>query len=168
MSDTQTTSPPRILILTVRHGSTHVRMARALEQAFRALRSEATVKVVDALEHCSAWFRAYYNSYQIPLTYWPRLWEFIENHQHGGNCTSPAALYRWGAQGLFRCIEAFDPDVVMAREVGLCEMAVLHKREAAMRYFLAGVGVLDFDRAWAHSEVDLFTSFPGEVAGQLI
>ena len=159
---------PRILILTVRHGSTHVRIAQVLEQAVVGLSPESCVEVVDALEHCTAWFRAYYNSFELPLKYWPRLWEFIEHRQHDGNSTNPTLLYRWGAHGLFRQIESFDPDAVIATEVGLGEMAALHKRQTRARYRLVGIGVLDFDRAWAQPEVDLFTSFPGEISGQLI
>jgi processive 1,2-diacylglycerol beta-glucosyltransferase len=160
--------PPRILILTVRHGSGHVRTARALEQAFLRLRPEITVEVVDTLVHCAAWFRAYYNSFEIPLKYWPGLWEFIENRQHEGKSTNPKWLYQWGARPLFRFIQAFDPDVLIATEVGLCEMAALHKRQTRAPYALVAIGSVDFDRAWAQPEVDLFTSFPGEISGQLL
>jgi len=158
---------PRILILTVHHGSSHVRVARALEQALLQLRSNLKVEVVDALAHCASWFQAYYNSFEIPLKYWPGLWAYIENHQHHGDSTGPRWLYRWGARGLFRFIEAFAPDVVIATEVGLGEFVILHKRHFKAPYFLVGVGTLDFDRPWAQPEVDLFIASPGEIAMQV-
>src|SRR5579872_1865104 len=119
---------PRVLILTLPQGSTHVRIARALARAFLQLRPGLHVQVVDALAHCAAWFRAYYNSYEIPLKYWPGLWSFIERCQYEGETSGPWMLYRWGARPLFRLIEDFRPHVVVATEVGLGEMAVIHKR----------------------------------------
>jgi processive 1,2-diacylglycerol beta-glucosyltransferase len=64
-------------------------------------------------------------------------------------------------------MESFAPHVVIATEVGLCEIAALHKREAKARYSLVGIGALDFERPWAQPEVDLFISSPGEVSDQL-
>jgi processive 1,2-diacylglycerol beta-glucosyltransferase len=76
-------------------------------------------------------------------------------------------LYRWGARPLFRFIETFAPDVVIATEVGLGEMTVLHKRQTQATYSLVGVCPLDFDRPWAQPEFDLFISSPGEIAAQM-
>src|ERR1019366_1446645 len=144
---------PRILILTVRHGSTHVRMAQALAQALTQLRPGLKVEVVDTLAHCTGWFRAYYNSYEIPLKYCPSLWDFIESRQFDGDTTGPWWLYRRGAAPLFRFIDAFQPDVIAATEVGLGEMAVLHKRERKAQYSLVGMGTFVFERPWAQPEV---------------
>ena len=158
---------PRVLILTLHHGSTHVRISRALEKALLHLRPNLKVEVVDALAHCEPWFRAYYNSYEIPLKYWPGLWDYIERRQHEGETSGPWWLYRWGARPLFRYIEAFAPDVVAATEVGLGEIAVIHKRDAGARYFLVGMQAFAYERPWAQPEVDLFISHPGEVAVQI-
>jgi len=110
---------PRVLILTLHHGSTHVQISRALEKGLLHLRPDLKVEVVDALAHCAPWFRAYYNLYEIPLKYWPGLWDYIESHQFEGETSGPWWLYRLGARPLFRFIEAFAPDVVAATEVGL-------------------------------------------------
>ena len=158
---------PRILILTVHQGSSHVRMAEALEQALIRLRPGLKVEVVDAVAYCRGWFRAYYNSFELPLKYWPGLWEYIESHQHSGASTGPRWLYRWGAKPLFRFIETFVPDIVIATETGLGEMAVLHKRQTQAIYFLVAVCALDFDRPWAQPEFDLFIASPGEIAAQM-
>jgi processive 1,2-diacylglycerol beta-glucosyltransferase len=158
---------PRVLILTLHHGSTHVRLSRALEKALLHLRPNLKVEVVDALAHCTPWFRAYYNSYEIPLKYWPGLWDYIESHQFEGETTGPWWLYRWGARPLFQYIEAFAPDVVAATEVGLGEIAVIHKRDTGAQYSLVGIETFAFERPWAQPEVDLFVSYPGEVAAQV-
>ena len=87
------------------------------------------VEVVDALSRCAPWFRAYYNSYQIPLRYWPSLWGWFESIQHQSPSTGPGWLYRRGAQAALSLHRDFDPDVVVATEVGLCELASMHKRQ---------------------------------------
>jgi processive 1,2-diacylglycerol beta-glucosyltransferase len=157
----------RILILTVCHGATHVQIARVVEKALLQLRPDLQVEIIDALAHCRPLFRRYYDGFEIPMKYWPRLWEHIETRQWRGESTGPLWLFRWGAQPLFRFIESFAPKVVIATEVGLCEMAVLHKRQSRASYSLVGIGALDFERPWAQPEVDLFISSPGEIAGQL-
>lgn len=167
MSSCSNGERPRILILTLHHGSTHVRLSRALEKALLLLRPNLHVKVVDALAYCAAWFRAYYNAYEIPLKYWPRLWDYIESRQFKGETTGPWWLYRLGARPLFRFIEAFAPDVVAATEVGLGEMAVIHKRDTQAQYSLVGIETFAFERPWAQPEIDLFVSYPGEVAAQV-
>ena len=167
MSGSTGSQCPRVLILTLHHGSTHVRISRALEKALLHLRPNLKVEVVDALAHCRRWFRAYYNSYEIPLKYWPGLWDYIESHQYEGETSGPWWLYRWGARPLFRYIEAFAPDVVAATEVGLGEIAVIHKREIGARYSLVGMETFAYERPWAQPEVDLFLSYPGEVSAQI-
>lgn len=144
-----------------------MQIARVVEKSLRQLCPDAHVEVVDALEHCRRLFRTYYDGFEIPMKYWPGLWEQIETQQYRGESTGPLWLFRWGAQPLFRFIEAFAPQVVIATEVGLCEMAVLHKRETKAAYSLVGIGALDFERPWAQPEVDLFISSPAEVADQL-
>ena len=144
-----------------------MQIARVVEKALRQLRPNVHVEIIDALAHCRRWFRAYYDAFEIPLKHWPALWERIETRQYRGKSTGPLWLYRWGAQPLFRFIEAIAPHVVVATEVGLCEMAALHKRQTQSAYSLVGIGALDFERPWAQPEVDLFISSPGEVAGQL-
>jgi processive 1,2-diacylglycerol beta-glucosyltransferase len=158
---------PRVLILTLRHGATHVRIARALEKALLGLGPNLEVEIADALAHCTPWFRAYYDSYEIPLKYWPGLWEFIENRQLEAETVGPWWLYRLGSRPLFRYIEAFAPDVLIATEFGLGEIAAMHKREFGVRYFLVGMETFSYERPWAQPEVDLFVSFPGKVAAQI-
>lgn len=167
MSDSADPQRPRVLILTLHHGSTHLRLSRALEKALLQLRPNLKVEVVDALAHCAPWFRAYYNAYELPLRYWPGLWEFIERRQFEGETSGPWTLYRRGARPLRRYIESFAPDVLVATEVGLGEIAIMHKREFRAQYALVGTASFSFERPWAQPEVDLFISHPGEVAGRL-
>lgn len=158
----------RILILTVKHGAGHLRVARALRLSLLLLDPGVTVCLLNATQNCRFWFRLYYDSYQIFLRYWPTLWSRIEGLQHESQATGPAWLYRRGAAPLFRFIGEFNPDTVIATEVGMCELAAMLKREAGARFNLAALPGLDVDRAWVQPEVDLYVIHPGEPLRQLL
>jgi processive 1,2-diacylglycerol beta-glucosyltransferase len=158
----------KILILSLPHGAAHQRAAKAMRKALLALRPDLAVEVIDTLQHCTAWFRAYYNAYIIPLTLWPGLWRWIESRQHQSESTSPGWIYRRGAQPLFRYFQAFAPDVVIATEVGTCELAALYKKDAHAGFLLAGLELMDFNRAWIQPEVDLFLTTHADLASQLV
>ena len=159
--------PLKILILTLPHGAAHQRASKALRAALLEIQPGIAVEVVDALGRCTPWFRAYYNSYLIPLRYWPSLWGWIESVQHQSPSTGPGWLYRWGARPLFRFIRDFDPDVVVATEVGLCELASMHKRTSTARFRLAGLELMDFNQAWVQPEVDLYLCTHQDLAAEL-
>jgi processive 1,2-diacylglycerol beta-glucosyltransferase len=165
--EAQGTSAPRILILTVSHGAAHRQASQALRKALLEINPGLVVQVEDALERCTTWFRAYYDSYEIPLRYWPSLWGWIENIQHQSESTGPGWFYRRGAEPLFRFIEAFRPNVVVATEVGMCELAALMKRETRGRFYLVGLELMDFNRAWIQPEVDLYLTTHADLAAEL-
>lgn len=159
----------RVLVLTVPHGASHIRVANALRRGLLSVRPDCDVKVADALEWCPAWFRHYYNSYIIPLKFCPALWGFIESQQHGGDATNPVWMYRRAGRLMAQRVREYDPDAVVATEVGMCEIAALLKREMNFRFSLVGaITGVDVDRAWAQPEVDLFQVSPGDAARQLI
>ncbi|MGH9343707.1 MAG: MGDG synthase family glycosyltransferase [Terriglobia bacterium] len=157
----------RILILTTSHGASHRRASEALKKAFLSLQADLNVEIADAIEHCARWFRIYYDSYTIPLRYWPSLWRWIESRQHRSASTTPGWLYRLGGRPLFRHLGRFAPDVVIATEVGVCELAALHKRQARARYFLVGLELMDFNLAWVQPEVDLYPVVHADLGEEL-
>lgn len=159
---------PGILILTTSHGASHRRASEALKKAFLSLNPTLRVEVMDAIEHCAGWFRAYYDSYAIPLRYWPGLWRWIEGRQHQSQSTSPGWIYWLGGKPLFRAIDRFAPNVVIATEVGVCELAALHKRRSQGRYMLVGLELMDFNRAWVQPEVDLYPVVHADLGEELV
>ena len=159
---------PRILILSVPCGTAHDRAAKALQKAVLDLRPEAQVEVVDTLQHCTGWFRTYYNSYLIILKVWPGLWRWIENIQYQSKSTSPGWIYQRGAQPFFLYLRDFAPDLVIATEVGACELAALYKRQANATFQLAGVELMDFNQAWVQPEVDLMLATHPDLAAELV
>jgi processive 1,2-diacylglycerol beta-glucosyltransferase len=158
----------KILILTLPHGAAHQRAAKALRTALVETKPGIAVEVVDALSRCTPWFRTYYNSYQIPLRYWPSLWGWIESFQHQSQSTGHGWLYRLGAKPLFSFISDYNPDAVVATEVGLCELTSMHKRIQSARYRLAALELMDFNRAWLQPEVDLFLCTHPDLAAELV
>lgn len=158
---------PKILILSTSHGAAHRRASEAMREAFFELDPRIKVTVMDAIGACARWFRAYYDSYAIPLRLWPGLWRRIEQVQHQQTSTNPLWLYRLGGRRLFRTIREIDPDIVIATEVGVCELAVLYKRESRARYFLVGLELMDFNHAWIQPEVDLYPVVHSDFAAEL-
>jgi processive 1,2-diacylglycerol beta-glucosyltransferase len=166
--DTSQPASPKILILTVPHGASHQRASQALRKALVEIQPGLTVEVIDALDHSTRWFRAYYNSYEIPLKYWPSLWGWIESLQDQHGSTSPAWLNRRGARPLFQFIDAFAPDIVIATEVGMAELAALHKREDRAHYRLVGLELMDFHPAWVQPEIDLYLTTHEDLTAELV
>ncbi|MGH9356134.1 MAG: MGDG synthase family glycosyltransferase [Terriglobia bacterium] len=158
---------PKILILTTSHGAAHRRASEAMRKAFFELDPRIEITVMDAIEHCARWFRAYYDSYEIPLRLWPGLWRRIEQVQYRQTSTNPLWLYRLGGRPLFKTLRETVPDIVIATEVGVCELAALYKREFRARYFLAGLELMDFNRAWVQPEVDLYPVVHSDFAAEL-
>lgn len=157
----------KILILTVSHGAAHRRAAEALKAAFAEVQPTLQVEIADALKHCARWFRAYYDSYTIPLRYWPGLWRRIESYQHRQPSTGPARLYRAGSRPLVRYLQAENPDVVIATEVGVCELVAFAKRHANARFFLVALELMDFNRAWIQPEVDFYSVVHPDLGDEL-
>jgi processive 1,2-diacylglycerol beta-glucosyltransferase len=133
-----------------------------------AIHPDLAIEVVDALDHFPWWFRAYYNSYEIPLKYWPALWGWIENIQHTHRSTAPGWLFRRAARALSQFLQAVDPDIVIVTEVGICELVAMVKQSTEACFHLVAVppGV-DIDRAWAQPGVGLYSVAPGEAAAKL-
>jgi processive 1,2-diacylglycerol beta-glucosyltransferase len=150
------------------HGAAHQRAALALQRAFRDLSPSVDAEVVDTLQRTTRWFRAYYDSYVIPLALWPGLWRWIESKQHQSQSTGPGWLYRRGAQPLRRYLRDYAPDAVIATEVGACELAALSKRQDSARFALVGVELMDFNRAWIQPEVDLFLTTHEDLGAELV
>ncbi len=158
----------KIIILTIAHGASHLRAGKALEEALTSIQPGLDLRRVDALAECAPWFRAYYNSYEIPLRFWPSLWRLIEGVQHQSNSTGPAWLYRLGGRGLFDFLARERPEAVIATEVGVGELAAMAKRRLALNFRLIGVELMDFNHAWIQPEFDLYLTSHEDLAAELV
>src|SRR5262245_54955375 len=123
---------PRILVLTLSFGSGHLRASQAIAKELKRIAPRADIRVVDALEDCRAWFRACYEwPYWLMLRYAPGLWRRLNNARldNRHERTAPSWAFQFGCPKVFETIKTFNPDVIVAGEVGACEMAAIARRK---------------------------------------
>ncbi len=162
----------KILVLTLSFGSGHVRAAQAVADELSRQAPGSRVLVVDALDECRAFFRAFYEwPYWLMLRYAPVLWDRFStarvNQKHQG--TAPAWAFRMGCPKLFSTIKSFDPDVIVAAEVAACEMAVIARRIGLTQAPILSV-ITDYEAEpiWVKPEVDAFAVPDENVRAELM
>src|SRR5712691_7330717 len=162
----------KILVLTLSFGSGHVRAAQAVADELSRQAPGSRVLVVDALDECRAFFRAFYEwPYWLMLRYAPVLWDRFStarvNRKHQG--TAPAWAFRMGCPKVFSTIKSFDPDVIVAAEVAACEMAVIARRIGLTQAPILSV-ITDYEAEpiWVKPEVDAFAVPDENVRAELM
>ena len=159
-------------MLTLSFGSGHVRAAQAVADELSRQAPASRVLVVDALEECLAFFRAFYEwPYWLMLRYAPALWDRFStarvNQKHQG--TAPAWAFRIGCPKVFATIQSFNPDVIVAAEVAACEMAVLARRMGLTQApILSLITDYEAEPIWVKPEVDAFAVPDENVRTELI
>ncbi|MDT7779704.1 MAG: processive 1,2-diacylglycerol beta-glucosyltransferase [Acidobacteriota bacterium] len=161
----------RILVLTLSFGSGHVKAAQAVARELGRQEPGAEVRVVDALEDCRLLFRACYAwPYWAMVRYAPALWDrfFAARVTRGDASTAPAWALRWGCPQVFKLIEEFQPETIVAAEVAACEMSALAKRAGLTRARIINV-ITDHEAEpiWVKPEVDLYAVADADVREQL-
>jgi processive 1,2-diacylglycerol beta-glucosyltransferase len=159
------------MVLTISFGSGHVRAADAVAAAVGRQCPDTQVLTVDALTGSSLLFRAVYVwPYWLMLRYAPTLWRwlFAGRLQRRIRHTAPPWAFRWGCRGAFATIRHFDPDVIVAVEVGANEIACLARRSGqASAAVLAVITDRQAEPAWVHADVDGYVVPDPAVAAQL-
>ncbi len=148
----------RVLVLTLSFGSGHVRAAQVIAREVTRQMPEAEVRIIDALENSRLLFRAAYVwPYWMMVRYAPALWGrfFAGRVARMDQNTAPEWAFRWGCAKVFEIIREFKPEVIMATEVGACELAALAKRSRLTDARVVNV-VTDFEAepVWVKPEVD--------------
>ncbi|HCX30461.1 MAG TPA: hypothetical protein DHU55_11955 [Blastocatellia bacterium] len=162
----------KALVLTLSFGSGHVRAAQAVADELGRQAPGSRVLVVDALDECRPFFRAFYEwPYWLMLRYAPALWDRFStarvNQKHQG--TAPAWAFRIGCPKVFETIQSFNPDVIVAAEVAACEMAVIARRTGLTRAPILSV-ITDYEAEpiWVKPEVEAFAVPDEDVRAELI
>lgn len=161
----------RILILTLSFGAGHVRAAESVRAELCKQLPEVDLLMVDALKNCSLTFRAFYVwSYWSIIRYAPSLWNWFFNARKNrrDEQTAPGWLWRIGCKKVFEKLQTFRPDIIVACEVGACEIAVIARRENLTRAKIINV-ITDFEAEpiWVKPEISSFSVPSKEVAKQL-
>jgi processive 1,2-diacylglycerol beta-glucosyltransferase len=154
------TGKPRVLILTLSFGAGHLSAARNVASEFQKQIPEADLRLSDALENCSLVFRAFYVwTYWAMIRYAPRLWEkfFSSRVERGDEQTTPVWIWRKGCRKVFDEIKKFQPDLIVAAEVGACEIAVIARRANLTDASVVNV-ITDFEAEpiWVKPEISRF------------
>ena len=162
---------PRILILTLSFGAGHISAAQAVAAEFEKQIPTADVRTIDTLKNCSLCFRAFY-----VWTYWamirraPRLWNkfFAARVERRDEQTAPVWMWRRGCRKVFEEINTFQPQIIVAAEVGACEIAVIARREKLTNAEIVNV-ITDFEAEpiWVKPEISAFAVASEKVKKQL-
>ncbi|MBS1797408.1 MAG: glycosyltransferase [Acidobacteria bacterium] len=162
---------PRILVLTLSFGAGHLSAARSVADGLRETLAGAEVRLIDALESCSPAFRAFYVwPYWAMIRYAPFMWKrFFETRSaRGAEQTAPVRAWRAGCRKVFAALARFRPDLIVAAEVGACEIAVIAKREGLTNAPIVNV-ITDFEAepVWVKPEIAAYAVASPEVGRQL-
>lgn len=150
----------RILVLTLSFGSGHVQAASAIARELERQAPDARVRVLDALANCRLLFRAgYVWPYWAMVRAAPALWDrfFARRTASMAEHTAPEWAFRWGCPEVFKTINEFRPDTIVATEVAACEMASMVKRERLTTAQIINV-ITDYEAepVWVKPEVDVY------------
>ncbi len=162
---------PRILVLTLSFGAGHMSAARNVVGEFQKQIPEADVRLLDALENCSLSFRAFYVwSYWAMIRYAPRVWgKFFNGRVERLDAqTAPVWIWRTGCRKIFDEIRKFQPDLIVAAEVGACEIAVIARGANLTNAEIVNV-ITDFEAEpiWVKPEVSAYAVATETVKKQL-
>lgn len=150
----------RILILTLSFGAGHVMASAAITEAIRLIDSGAEVRTIDCLQLSSWGFRAAYAwPYWMMIRFAPSLWARLFQTRHTGrhDQTAPEWLFRLGCRRVFQELREWQPDVILATEVGACEIASLARRSGVTSApILAVTTDHESEPVWAKEEVDQY------------
>ncbi len=158
-------------MLTLSFGSGHVRAAQSVASALGRESQNAEIRVVDALENCRFLFRVFYVwPYWMMIRYAPRLWNkfFHARVERKDEQTAPVWAWRNGCRQVFYEIAAFQPDAIIACEVGANELAVIARRDNLTNAEIFNV-ITDFETEpiWVKPEIAGFAVATEEVKTQL-
>lgn len=159
------------MVITLSFGSGHVTAARAVASALGRESAGSEVRLVDALENCHPLFRMFYVwSYWAMIRFAPALWKrFFERRVAQRKAgTAPVWAWTFGCRSLFREIESWGPDVIVACEVGACEIGVIARRKGLTRASIVNV-ITDFEAEpiWVQPEVSSYAAASESVGQQL-
>lgn len=161
----------RILILTMSFGSGHIMASRAIADSIQELDPNVEVETVDCIEQASFFFRALYVwPYWLMIRYAPSLWArlFRARQERFHRQTAPPWLFRLGCARVFQKIRDWKPDLVVATEVGACEIASLARQATLTRAPVIAVATdHESEPAWLKKEVDQYFVPTREVSNQL-
>ena len=114
---TQSRDAPRVLIVSTRAGTGHVKAAEALEKAFRQHYRDFVVKRIDLLDYCAFAARQLYGgAYGWIAKNCPAFYGYLYSGSKSVQSTHDLRMWfdRLNAASFFRLLAAFRPDAVVS------------------------------------------------------
>jgi processive 1,2-diacylglycerol beta-glucosyltransferase len=152
----------RILLLSLKAGSGHIRAAEAVREALEIQKPDCEVQHFEVLEYMSGFFRWSFNTiYSTMIHRTPSLWRMLyERTEHQTSRFTKSLFGAWNrlnARRLLKEIEAFDPDCIVCTHFIPAEILAALRRRNKLRARLCVV-MTDFDihAAWVHRGVDQY------------
>src|SRR5882724_314659 len=164
----------KVLVLTLSFGSGHVRASEAIIAALKRETPDDTnldIEFLDVIPNSAFIFRLFYvYTYYAMLKYAPWLWDryFANRVEQVHKSTAPEWVFKLGCSRVFRKIRKLQPDLIVATEVGACEIGRMIKRQRP-EMKLAGI-VTDYEGEpiWSCPEIDWFSVSLPIVRDQLV
>jgi processive 1,2-diacylglycerol beta-glucosyltransferase len=164
----------RLLILSVRAGAGHTRVAEALEEAARSRWPAADVRHVDILDFTGSIYReGYVKSYLDMVNHAPELWGYLyraSDHRprHGIQEKIVRLFDRLEFARFRRFVRDFRPEAVLASHFLAAQVFAPYRRRGRDRFPL-GLVVTDFDvhAFWVQPTANRFFVATDELAARL-
>lgn len=164
----------RLLILSVRAGAGHTKVAEALEEAAKSRWPKAQVKHVDILDFTGSIYReGYVQSYLEMVNHAPELWGYLyraSDHRprHGIQEKIVRLFDRLEFARFRRFVRDYRPDAVLSTHFLAAQVFAPYRRRGRYRFPLALV-ITDFDvhAYWIQPTADRFFVATAELAARL-
>jgi processive 1,2-diacylglycerol beta-glucosyltransferase len=159
----------RVLIVSVRAGGGHIKVAEALEAAFKADKNNFEVKNIDLLDHSSALIKFLYGKAYIDVAkFFPELYAYsYKKYEPIKKMLKPrTVLDRLNFNDFFEIVDDFRPDIVIGTH--FIAGMILAKMKAKKKYkVVVTLTDYEFHPLWLVENTDLFTVATKEVAHSL-
>jgi processive 1,2-diacylglycerol beta-glucosyltransferase len=163
---------PKILVVSVKAGAGHLKAAEAVEAAFAKYQPGAEVKNVDLLDYSNELIKYLYGKMYLDVVKaLPELYAY--SYKHYGSSkkfVKPRFLFdRFNFSDLFRLVEDFEPDIVVATHFISGAVLENYRRKKKKRYRIA-VTLTDYEfhPVWLVSNVDRYFTATEEVKSSLL
>ncbi len=137
----QSRDAPRVLIVSARAGTGHMKAAEALENAFRRRYPDVVVKRIDLLDYC-AWpaRQLYGGAYGWVAKTFPFFYGYLYSASKSGQSAHGLRMWfdRLNAASFFRLLAAFRPDAVISTHFIPANLAAEYqeRRQHDLRVFV--------------------------------
>ena len=164
----------KIVTLSLKVGSGHLRAAQAAECAIREQHPGVQTAHFDMLEYTTPFYRRVFTSvYGTMIGQFPLTWKFVYEQTrrqsiNGWSKRAATWLTERNAQPLLKAIDDFAPDVIVCTHFTAAEAVALSRSRGTLRAPVCVV-LTDFDlhAAWLHRGVDCYCVATEQMATDL-